>query len=142
RRYDDQSPAETIAALQDAVTDETTSFRRRIESGGSECVTGPSGRPVHWSLIPLHMFWDGWRHERDVLFARGDIQRSTVEELRLAAMYGLMTAAVPPMLSGRPVETTVALAGAPDGSYRIAAGENEVTVAAEEKGDPRITGEL
>jgi uncharacterized protein (TIGR03083 family) len=142
RYTDDQSPGETLAALADAVTDEATSLQRRTEEGEMDCLEGPSGRPVHWSLIPLHMFWDGWLHERDVLLPRNDIQQSTVEELRFAAMYGLMTAAIPPILVGNPVETTVALAGAPDRLYRIAAGEDEVIVAAEDDGEPCIIGDL
>ena len=137
-----QSPEDTMAAFEVAIADEVDSFQAQVSRRGSDLAQGPGGRQAHWSNVPLHMLWDAWLHERDVRLPAGGTPESTVEELRLVAMYGLQVAAVPPLITGIPLETTIALGG-PDCCYRVSCSSGgEVIVAAEDSNEAVLWGDL
>lgn len=137
-----QAPDATLAALDRAIEDEHGCFLRRVAKGGDETVGGPVGRPIHWSVLSAHVFWDAWLHERDVLLPVGAEPRCTEVELRLATMYGLLVAATLPAMVGNPLDVAVALDGGADPVYAVTVGEDGVTVAVDGDAEPRLRGQV
>jgi len=67
----------------------------------------------------LHLFWDSWLHERDVLLPRGTEHPTSGDATGYATAYGLfITAAVASMLSD-PVRQTLALSGDGGGIFEL-----------------------
>ena len=66
---------------------------------------------AHWTVNVVHVLWDSWLHERDVLLPLGLPAPSSEEEERLVGMYGLLMALVPSMTFGQSVSSTVQLSG-------------------------------
>ena len=91
-----EGPDETVARLRAAVEDERTGFERRVADGSDEVGIGATGRPNHWSVVSTHILWDAWLHERDIEAP----STYDEDEVQLAAMYGILCAAVPPRRRG------------------------------------------
>jgi uncharacterized protein (TIGR03083 family) len=65
-----QSPAATLGCLVAATDELIGRARDRLARGSTFDVRLPYG-PMDWTVLLLHLFWDSWIHERDVLLARG-----------------------------------------------------------------------
>jgi uncharacterized protein (TIGR03083 family) len=76
---------------------------------------------VPWSIGVLHVFWDAWLHERDILIPLGQPQQSTAAESTAAAVYGLVMASLPILAIGGGYDATVQLSGDGGGAYRLQA---------------------
>lgn len=129
---DGESPADTLRELISLVEEEDRLLTQKVERNPSETMPGPLRRALHWSVFSLHTLWDAWIHERDIMLPLGLAPDHSATGLRLATMYGLLSAAAPASWSGDHVQTTVLLDGSPDGRYEVfptSAGITRVSVA-------------
>ena len=70
RTSDDESPDATLSRLVAATDELMVLARDRLAQGHSFDVRLPYG-PMDWTVLVLHVLWDSWIHERDLLLARG-----------------------------------------------------------------------
>lgn len=101
-----ESPAGTIDRLG-ALTDELLAVARdRVARGRRFDVHLPFG-PMDWTILTLHIFWDSWIHERDVLLARGAEHPTDGDATGYATAYGLFLAAAVARMSGDEIRQTL-----------------------------------
>jgi uncharacterized protein (TIGR03083 family) len=86
------------------------------------------GAPVDWRLFLIHMFWDGWLHERDLLLPLDRPAPTSAAEAELAAAYGLHSAGIMNGLTGNPIDITLRLGGTGAGTYTVVADGGDVRV--------------
>ena len=65
-----ESTATTLGRLMALTSELLACARGRLAGGSRFDVYVPYG-PMDWTVLLLHLFWDSWIHERDVLLARG-----------------------------------------------------------------------
>jgi uncharacterized protein (TIGR03083 family) len=140
---DGQTPAETIAEMEDLAEREGAAQEAFAVYAGDETMVGVLGREQHWSVHQAHLFWEAWIHERDVTEALGrPAPQSTAGALRVMASYSLMVAATPAAFAGDPIDITVVLDGAPDPAYRLLLTDDELAVEVVEPGPAALRGPL
>jgi hypothetical protein len=66
---------------------------------------------MDWTVLLLHLFWDSWIHERDVLLARGAEHPTADDATGYAAAYGVFISAAVASAFGDPVQGMVRLGG-------------------------------
>ncbi len=110
--------AESAGDVPDRTIERFAVAAQRLRSGvGEQMAAGDSSRaatvygPAHWTVNVVHVFWDSWLHERDVLIPLGLRAESTTDEQRLAALYGLLMAMVPARMIEQPFDATIDLTG-------------------------------
>lgn len=103
-------PARTIERFADAAERLRTRVGEKMTAGDSSLDATEYG-PAHWTVNIVHIFWDSWLHERDVLLPLGLTAESTNDEQRLAAVYALLMAMVPARMMEQPFGVTVDLTG-------------------------------
>lgn len=74
---------------------------------------------VPWSIAVLHLFWDAWIHERDILLPLGEQQTSPAHEQRAAAAYGILIASLPNVALGRSFAEELVLSGSGGGWFGL-----------------------
>jgi uncharacterized protein (TIGR03083 family) len=126
-----ESPADTLRDLTELADRETELLTARLADADGEPGRGPFGRPAHWSIRSLHVFWDAWLHERDVVLPLGAEIRPTDVDLQLAVLYSLLAAATSASWTGQYLRTSLVLDGSPSGGYTISSVDDEIVVAAE-----------
>src|SRR5262249_8679146 len=67
--------------------------------------------PMDWTVLVLHVFWDSWIHERDVLLARGTEHPTADDATSYVTAYGLFLAAAVASMFGDPVQEKLKLVG-------------------------------
>lgn len=117
-RSEGESPRDTLAALERATTELLEAVDRQV--GTATEVHWIYGS-VPWSTAVLHVFWDAWIHERDILLPLGEPHDSPPIESRAAAAYGLLMAVLPTLAAGGSLKEVVALSGQGGGSFLIEA---------------------
>jgi uncharacterized protein (TIGR03083 family) len=122
-----QRPVDTLADFRRASVDLLDEVDRLVERRAAGRVPLPYGA-VPWSIVVLHIFWDAWVHERDVVLALGREHESPGIESRAAATFGLVISGVPFTLLGTPLEETVVLEGDGGGRFRLEVRDETVTV--------------
>lgn len=102
-----ESPAETVAGWVDA----SQVFRAHLASrAGSEDRTPMLwGEPADFRLFHLHLHWDAWVHERDMLLPLGIEPPDDVEARRFAVAYAVLFAGVAVRMSGRALDVALAV---------------------------------
>ena len=100
------SPNRTIERFSTAALRLRTGVAERLAAGDSSVGATVYG-PAHWSVNIVHLFWDSWLHERDVLLPLGLPAESTPGEQRLAAIYGLLMAMVPARMMDQSFAATI-----------------------------------
>ncbi|MET9144878.1 MULTISPECIES: maleylpyruvate isomerase family mycothiol-dependent enzyme [unclassified Streptomyces] len=123
-----EQPADTVRDLARVVDLENALLRRKADDGSQETVPGPLRRRLHWSVAAVHILWDAWMHERDILLPRGVSPACPESELRVVTLYGLMAAAAPSAWSGEHLVTSLELKGGPDARYSVAQQDGTVRV--------------
>ncbi len=115
-------------------------YRRHVEqllsAGGDERAVTVYG-PAHWHLSIIHVFWDSWLHERDVLLALERPAPSTEAEQRLAVLYGLLMTFVPAKLMGSEGSATIGCSGRHARCLTASLSSGEIT-SSEVRYDPDI----
>jgi hypothetical protein len=82
---------------------------------------------MDWTIVVLHVFWDSWIHERDVLLARGNEHPTGDDATLYATSYGLFIAAVMASMFGDPVNEKLELGDSGGGVFDLA-GSGDVTL--------------
>jgi uncharacterized protein (TIGR03083 family) len=121
-----ERPRDTLVVFEDAsaeLLDEVDGHFRDATTAHIPFLYGP----VPWSIVVLHVFWDAWVHERDILMPLRRPHDSPAIESRAAAAYGLSVGCVPVMLQGSRLEETVVLAGDGGGIFRIETQDHKIT---------------
>ena len=75
--------------------------------------------PMDWTVFVLHVFWDSWLHERDVLLPRGTAHPTDDDATAYATAYGLFVAAAVASMFGDPVQEKLTLAGDGGGVFGL-----------------------
>ena len=85
-----ESPAATLGRLVATTSELLACARGRLAGGSRFDVYLPYG-PMDWTVLLLHLFWDSWIHERDVLLARGAGHPSSDDATAYAAVVAMNT---------------------------------------------------
>lgn len=137
----DLTTAETVDGLIATTESELAAFDDLMSTDDDRALRGPYG-PIHWTTFALHMFWDSWLHERDVVLPLGRAQDGSADENTLAALYGILLAGVPLGTSGATATETFLLAGPGGGGFRMDAGDDTRTATVDDPGADPLRGEL
>ncbi len=86
---------------------------------------------MDWTVLALHIYWDSWIHERDVLLARGAEHPTDDDATVYAVAYGLFIAAVVALMFGAPVDANLKLSGIGGGAFDLVAVGGSVALTAE-----------
>jgi hypothetical protein len=121
-----ESPEQTLTDLRRWSADEAPALHERLAATDQDIVSGPYG-PIPWTVLSMHVLWDGWLHDRDVAQLTGGALASTPSEDAAVAAYALFIASMAAVLQNQRVDATVALAGA-SGDYfaQVAPGNVEL----------------
>ena len=131
-----ESPAATLSRLVATTSELLACARGRLAGGSRFDVYVPYG-PMDWTVLILHLFWDSWIHERDVLLARGAEHPTSDDATGYAAAYGLFISAVVASLFGDPVRDTLMLGGDSGGIFDLdSRGAVTLTVSREHAAGP------
>lgn len=106
-----ETPAETLTRYGRASLVACEAASAAFAAGNDRESGGPYG-PAHWSVVTVHVLWDAWIHERDILLADGGEPigvSGSVAEQRLTTMYGALMTAVPGVKFGMPLAATMTL---------------------------------
>ena len=119
-----QNPEQTVGELQQWCADESLALPARLAAGDQDIMAGPYG-PLPWTLLSLHVLWDGWLHDRDVALVTGGGHPSTPAEDALVATYALFITSMVAVLMGAHVDLTVSLTS-DDAHYLAAVGPGHI----------------
>ena len=115
-----ETPAQTLGDLRRWSTAEAPVLRERLVATDQDIVRGPYG-PIPWTVLSMHVLWDGWLHDRDIAGLTGGGMASTPVEEAAVATYALFLASMAAALHDQHVDVTVALRGG-TGYYSAAVG--------------------
>ena len=131
-----ESTATTLGRLTALTSELLACARGRLARGSRFDVHLPYG-PMDWTVLILHLFWDSWIHERDVLLARGAEHPTSDHATGYAAAYGLFISAAVASLFGDPVQDTLTLGGDGGGIFDLdSRGAVTLTVSREHTAGP------
>ncbi|MEZ5169070.1 MAG: hypothetical protein R2695_22230 [Acidimicrobiales bacterium] len=105
-----ESPAATIDRFTHAAEQLRHAVGTRMAAGDQSQGATVYG-PAHWTVMVVHLLWDSWLHERDILLPLGRTPASTPDEDRLAVLYGLLMAMLPSRMTGETLTVTIGLDG-------------------------------
>lgn len=108
----DDTPQETLARFGPASATGIDHIERELEAGNPRVADGPYG-PAHWSTVSVHVLWDAWLHERDIVCVDPDVTDcgDPDAERRLVALYGVLMGTVPLLRLNDPISGTIRLDG-------------------------------
>jgi uncharacterized protein (TIGR03083 family) len=134
-----EPPAATLGRFVAASGELLACARSRQARGHRFDVHLPYG-PMDWTVLLLHLFWDSWIHERDVLLARGTEHPTSDDATGYAAAYGLFISAAVASLFGDPIRDTLTLGGDGGGIFDLDSrfdleGRGAVTLTVEAEAD-------
>jgi len=131
-----ESTATTLGRLMALTSELLACARGRLARRSRFDVYLPYG-PMDWTVLILHLFWDSWIHERDVLLARGAEHPTSDHATGYAAAYGLFISAAVASLFGDPVQDTLTLGGDGGGIFDLdSRGAVTLTVSREHTAGP------
>jgi len=113
-----ESTATTLGRLMAVTSELLACARGRLARGSRFDVHLPYG-PMDWTVLMLHVFWDSWIHERDVLLPRNAEHPTSDDATGYAAAYGLFISAAVASLFGDPVRDTLTLSGNGGGIFDL-----------------------
>ncbi|MGK2928068.1 MAG: hypothetical protein ACSLFO_00650 [Acidimicrobiales bacterium] len=136
---ENESPIATIDRFVAASTRFRAGTRDRLASGDDthdETVYGTA----HWTVNVVHVLWDSWLHERDVLFPLEIPAPSTGEEERLVSLYGLLMALVPSMTFQQSISATLQLRGVDSRTIEVRCDAGSIISAEVPAGGAAVAG--
>jgi uncharacterized protein (TIGR03083 family) len=123
-----ESPGATLDRFISTSGELLALARERLAQGRMFDVGLPFG-PMNWTVLVLHIFWDTWIHERDVLLAADTRHPTDADATTYAASYGLfIAAAVSPLLGGQVGDTLLLLGGDGGGAYQVQDRDGHITL--------------
>ena len=136
-----ERPSDTIGVFERASGELLDDVERLTEGGGSDRCVMPYGE-VPWSIVVLHVFWDAWVHERDILVPQGRSQDSPEVESRAAAAFGLFVSGLPSKLLGTTIDEVVVLNGTGGGVFALGVRDDTITVTISADADGKAADAL
>ncbi len=121
-----ERPRDTLVVFEDTSAELLDEVDRHFRDATNARVPFLYG-PAPWSIVVLHVFWDAWVHERDILLPLRRRHDSPAVESRAAAAYGLTVGCVPVMLQGTQLNESVVLAGDGGRMFRLETHDDKVT---------------
>jgi uncharacterized protein (TIGR03083 family) len=122
-----ERPDDTLVVLENASADLLDEVDRHV-------IDDPTARlpflygPVPWSIAVLHIVWDAWVHERDILLPLRRRHEAAAIESRAAASYGLTFAgSLAVVVDGTRLDERIVLAGDGGGAFRLETLDGTVT---------------
>jgi uncharacterized protein (TIGR03083 family) len=115
-RSANERPRDTLTVFEDASAALLDEVQRHV--GHAADVAWLYGS-VPWSIAVLHVFWDAWVHERDIVLPLERPHESTTVEARAAAAYGLVMSCLPLLIARTQIDEAVLLTGDGGGTFRI-----------------------
>lgn len=117
-----ERPHETLRRFEDSSAELLDEVDRHIRDRTGARLPFLYG-PVPWSVAVLHVVWDAWVHERDIVLPVRRPHDSPAVESRAVAAYGLAVAGcLSVMFQGTSVDESFDLAGDGGGAFRLVAG--------------------
>jgi uncharacterized protein (TIGR03083 family) len=117
-RSSGERPHDTLAVFEDATAELLDEVDRHARASTDAEIPWLYAS-VPWSIAVLHVFWDAWIHERDILEPLRRQPESPAIESRAAATYGLTMACVPVIFGSAPLDELVVLAGDGGGRFSL-----------------------
>lgn len=137
-----EDPHETVSSFDEATAELLDEVDRHLSDGTSAPLPFLYG-PAPWSIAVLHVVWDAWVHERDIVLPLRRRHESPPAESRAAAAYGLTLACVPVMLQRTRLDESVELAGDGGGLFRVeGSGATMTTTVCDASRDDALYGIL
>jgi uncharacterized protein (TIGR03083 family) len=121
-----ERPRDTLVVFEDASAELLDEVDRHFRDATDARLPFLYG-PAPWSIVVLHVFWDAWVHERDILLPLRRRHDAPAVESRAAAAYGLTVGCVPVMLQGTQLNESVFLAGDGGGMFRLETHDDKIT---------------
>jgi uncharacterized protein (TIGR03083 family) len=125
-RRAEETPAQTIEGLADSTKRLLDHLAARTES--EEQLSMVWGEQADFRLLFIHIFWDSFVHERDVLLPLGIKHNPTAEQLGFAVAYGLLMAGVALRTTGKDLHIEVAIGNVGRAELDVTATRIVVTV--------------
>ena len=121
-----ESPAETMAGYVEA----SRRYREHLATRSSSEDRRPMlwGEPADFRLFQLHLHWDAWIHERDMLLPLGIEPTEDLEALRFATAYGVLFAGVAVKMAGGTLAASLDVGGLGDVQLTVSADAIRVQV--------------
>lgn len=136
-----ETPEQTLNDLRRWSAEEAPALQERLAATDQDIVSGPYG-PIPWTVLSMHVLWDGWLHDRDITPVTGGALASTPSEDAAVAAYALFIASMAAVLQDQRVEVTVALGG-DSGNYFAAVAPGHVElIAVDEPATADLRGTL
>lgn len=123
-----ETPTETVRGHREATDRLLGQLADR--SGSEEQRPMLWGEPADFRLFYLHLHWDSWVHERDMLLPLGRPHEVDAESTRFALAYGLLIAGVGVRMAGQDLEATIATPAIGDVALTVTPDEIAVEVDA------------
>jgi len=137
----DHAPAQTIERFANAAPLFRAEAAERVNAGDTSTGMTVYG-PAHWSVNVVHVFWDSWLHERDIMLPLGLPAESTPDEQRLASIYGLLMAMVPARMMDQTFAASVRFDRTPAVAVTAAHEAGQFTSAETLESSTALDGEL
>lgn len=137
----DDSPSRTIERYATAAVRLRNRVGERVTAGDASIGTTVYG-PAHWSVAVVHVFWDSWLHERDTLLPLGLPVQATIDEQRLAGIYGLLMIMVPLKIMETSFSAVIEYTGPAGRTVAATHEDGRVSSIETEPTDTELTGEL
>lgn len=126
-----EAPSETLRGHRDVTERLLDQLSERSVSEEQQPMLW--GEPADFRLFYLHLHWDSWVHERDMLVPLGRLHEVDAESTRFALAYGLLIAGVGVRMAGQDLEATIAT---PDvGDVALTVTPDEIAVEVDAAGD-------
>jgi uncharacterized protein (TIGR03083 family) len=122
-----ESPGTTLSRFVATTDQALAELRARLAQNPRFDVYLPYG-PMDWTVLVLHLFWDSWLHERDVLLPRGTGHPTDSDATGYAAAYGVFIAAAVASMFGDPVRQKLTLGGDGGGVFNLDSRGDAVTL--------------
>ncbi len=135
-----EAPAETCARYAAAAGRFRDAVGSRLAAGDNARATTVYGE-AHWTLNVVHVLWDSWIHERDVLLPADKEQTYSAEEARLVGLYGVFMAGVPSKLFGFDLTAIVTLTGRHDTTLELRCDGGQITSRETLDGQSQASGD-
>jgi uncharacterized protein (TIGR03083 family) len=113
-----ESPGTTLSRFVTTTDQALAELRARLAQNPRFDVHLPYG-PMDWTVLVLHLFWDSWLHERDVLLPRGTGHPTSGDATFYAAAYGVFAAAAAASMLGGQVGEKLTLGGDGGGVFQV-----------------------
>lgn len=136
-----ESPRVTIERFAAASTSHRAGVGDRLAAGDDAHERTVYGT-AHWTVNVVHVLWDSWLHERDVLLPLGVPAPCSEAEERLVGLYGLLMALVPSMMFEQSISLTVQLGGAGLRTIEVGCGAGSLRSAEVPAGAAAISGAM